>query len=139
MKDEIDNLQGADHFIHALIMGQKIWPNLYGQSVSEAAFVVHEERLKAQQEINRLQEEVRQLRTYLIPLSPCPETKDVEVCEQTPLKPCPFCGNEATRLNKEYLPYSDSRGHVRCTNCPSEMNAINQETADAWWNAEHDR
>ncbi len=62
MKDEIDNLQGADHFIHALIMGHKIWPNLYGQSVSEAAFVVHEERLKAQQEINRLQEEVRQLR-----------------------------------------------------------------------------
>ena len=62
MKDEIDNLQGADHFIHALIMGQKIWPNLYGQSVSEAAFVVHEERLKAQQEINRLQEEVRHIR-----------------------------------------------------------------------------
>jgi len=60
MKD--DNLQGAENFIHALIMGQKIWPNLYGQSASKAAFVVHEERLKAQQEINRLQEEVRQLR-----------------------------------------------------------------------------
>ncbi len=67
MKDEIDNLQGADNFIHALIMGQKIWPNLYGRSVSEAAFVVHEERLKAQQEINRLQEEVRQLREVTMP------------------------------------------------------------------------
>ena len=54
--------------------------------------------------------------------------------ETTQLKSCPFCGNKATRLNKEFMPYSDSRGHVRCTNCPAEMNSINQETADAWWN-----
>jgi hypothetical protein len=59
-------LEGSDHFIHALIMNQRIWPNPYGQSVAAAAFVVHEERLQAQQEINRLQEEVRQLREALI-------------------------------------------------------------------------
>ncbi len=60
-------MQGADHFIHALLMNQKIWPNLYGQDVAAAAFFVHEERLKAQQEINRLQEEVRQLREVTMP------------------------------------------------------------------------
>jgi hypothetical protein len=80
------NLEGSDHFIHALIMNQKIWPNPYGQNVAAAAFVVHEERLQAQQEINRLQEEIRQLRealkpTHWIPLSPYPETKEIAMNE----------------------------------------------------------
>ncbi len=69
--------------------------------------------------------------------------------EPTPLQPCQFCGHEAMRPNKKLSPHSSSRGHirctisfkghVRCTNCPAEINAINQETADAWWNAEHGR
>lgn len=62
--------------------------------------------------------------------------------EPTPLQPCLFCGHEAMRPNKELSPHSSAisfRGRVRCTNCPAEINAINQETADAWWNAEHGR
>jgi hypothetical protein len=56
MKD--DNMAGAKEFIHALITNQRVWPNLYGQEVAAAAFVIHEERLKAQQEIKRLKEEL---------------------------------------------------------------------------------
>lgn len=52
------NMEGAKEFIHALILNKPIWPNLYGQDVAAAAFFIHEERLKYQEEISRLREEI---------------------------------------------------------------------------------
>lgn len=60
MNDKMDSMEGDKEFIHALLTGQRIWPNCYGQDVAAAAFFIHEDRMKYQREINRLRKEIKQ-------------------------------------------------------------------------------